>query len=217
MRRLALLLGVAGAIIGSFTSYVELQSLLNQRARHNKFEQLKASNVVQQVRNSWTLTLRFTPDKAIETFRKLAENQQRGVFGSLTSEEQSDLIAKLKCEPLPSGYPPTATTMENLFKIPNHPGYSLDVKDDPYACMADDGEPPITTVNKSGIKAIHWSKDLGIESIETQDGETVYAAPEPNKWLYLSATLFPLLGFVLPWGLVRALGWVGAGFFTSLE
>ena len=51
-RRLALLLGVAGAILGGFASYDYLQTNLNQRARHNRFEQLAASDVVMQERKS---------------------------------------------------------------------------------------------------------------------------------------------------------------------
>lgn len=37
----------------------------------------------------------------------------------------------------------------------------------------------------------------------------------PSRWLYLLAATLPLLGFFLPWGLVRAVGWVGAGFSAT--
>lgn len=47
-RRLALLLGIIGAVLGGFASYLELQSLLDQRTRHNRFERLAASDVVQR-------------------------------------------------------------------------------------------------------------------------------------------------------------------------
>ena len=51
-RRLALLLGVAGALLGGFASYDYLQTSLDQRARHNRFEQLAASDVVNQERKT---------------------------------------------------------------------------------------------------------------------------------------------------------------------
>ncbi len=51
-RRLALLLGVVGTILGTFASYVELQTVLNQRARHNRFEQLANSSVAEQARKN---------------------------------------------------------------------------------------------------------------------------------------------------------------------
>ena len=156
-RRLALLLGVVGAILGGLASYLELQSVLVQRERHNKFERLTNSDVVKQVQNSWPFTLRYTPDKAIGAFRRLPEKQQRDVFFQLNQEQESDLIAKLKCGPTPLGSPTTAATVENLLKISNHSGYTLDVKDDPYACSADTGDPPTSTVNRNGIETIHWT------------------------------------------------------------
>ena len=130
-----------------------------------------------------------------------------------------DLMAKLKCEPLPPGAPSTATTVEDLLKVPGHPGYEIDIpesaKDDPYACLAEESDPPASTVNDAGIKTIRWTKDLGVESIETADGRTLYPVSPPNRWLYLLAAFLPLLGFFLPWGLVRALCWVGDGFTAT--
>ena len=34
----------------------------------------------------------------------------------------------------------------------------------------------------------------------------------PSGWNYLWIPLFPLLGFIVPWGAVRAIGWVVDGF-----
>jgi hypothetical protein len=67
-------------------------------------------------------------------------------------------------------------------------------------------------VDKDGIKTIHWTKDNEIESIEAEDGQTLYPTPAPSAWLYLLIALFPVLGFLIPWGVVRSVGWVGAGF-----
>ena len=33
-----------------------------------------------------------------------------------------------------------------------------------------------------------------------------------SAWEYLCIPLCPILGFLIPWGAVRAIGWVGAGF-----
>ena len=51
-RRLALLLGAVGVILGGVVSYVELQSALEQRVNHNKWVRLSASDVVQQERKT---------------------------------------------------------------------------------------------------------------------------------------------------------------------
>jgi hypothetical protein len=70
-------------------------------------------------------------------------------------------------------------------------------------------------VDKGGIKAIHWTKDNEIESIDTQDGRTLYPTPAPGLWSYVTIAVLPLLGFFIPWGAVRAIGWVGAGFVAG--
>jgi hypothetical protein len=150
-RRLALLLGVAGAIAGGFVSYLELQDVLSQRARHNRFEQLAKLDIVQQERKCY-------------------------LQGSQVGCSQSHL-------PI---------------------GAQLD---QPYA-----------EINKDGIKTIFWDKDhvwndaSGVYSIETDTGQTLYPTPAPSAWLYFLAVLFPIFGFFIPWGVVRSVGWVGAGF-----
>jgi len=69
--------------------------------------------------------------------------------------------------------------------------------------------------NPDHIKTIHWKKDLGVESLETSDGKALYPTPAPSRWLYLLASILPVLGFVLPWGFIRAGAWVGAGFIAK--
>ena len=92
---------------------------------------------------------------------------------------------------------------------------------DPYAALADPSDPyaataeSISEVNKGRIKTIHWTKDLGVELIETEDGKTLYPTPAPTLWPYLLAVAFPVLGFAAPWASVRALAWVGIGFFEK--
>lgn len=74
-----------------------------------------------------------------------------------------------------------------------------------------------STVDKGGIKAIRWSENYGVESIETEEGETLYQTPAPSAWLYLLIAFFPLLGFVIPSGAVRAIGWTLEGFIHPLS
>jgi hypothetical protein len=84
-----------------------------------------------------------------------------------------------------------------------------------YEITEPDGTPLASEVNKGGTKTVHWAKDYGVESIETADGQTLYPTPPPSAWLYLLVALFPVLGFFIPWGAVRAIGWVIAGFAAS--
>lgn len=67
-------------------------------------------------------------------------------------------------------------------------------------------------IHKDGIEVIHWTKNLNVASIDTQDGQTLYPTPAPGAGSYLLICILPLLGFFIPWGAIRAIGWVGAGF-----
>ncbi len=167
-RRLAVLLGVLGAIAGGFVSYLELQEIQSQRARHNRFEQLANSDVVKEQRK----TLQ-SPDP----------------FAGIAKPIPQHGRAKLSdAQPLPQIDPKTGER---------------------------EGWEWPSTVDKGGIKAIRWAENYGVESIETEEGETLYSTPAPSAWLYLLIAFFPLLGFFIPWGAVRAIGWVGAGFVKS--
>jgi hypothetical protein len=157
-RRLALLLGAVGAILGGFVSYLELQTVLSQRSQHNKFEQLTASDVVTQERKCRLL----------------------GYYSGCS-----------ELPPLPQGY-----TLDK-------PKYTIEEPD---------GRPGASELSKGDIKTIQWTKKYDVESIVTEDGQTLYPTPAPSVWLYLLVALFPVLGFLIPWGAIRAIEWVVAGF-----
>jgi predicted small secreted protein len=142
MRRLALLLGAAGAILGGFASYMELQTVLSEKEYHDRFEKLANSDVVRQERKSQ------------------------------------------------AGW----------------------VSVDPKTGKSDDW---YQLIDRGGIKTIHWTKDNEIESIGTQDGQTLNPTPAPSARQYFLIALFPILGFLIPWGAVRAIGWVVAGFVAG--
>ena len=72
-------------------------------------------------------------------------------------------------------------------------------------------------MNKGGIKSIFWASNYEVKALETEDGRSIFPEPAPSFWYYLLAMAFPLLGFVVPWGLIGALMWVGAGFVEARE
>jgi len=140
-RRLALLLGVAGAIGGSFLSYLEFQEIASQRARHNRFEQLATLDAIRHLRT-------------------------------------------------------------------NHQNSS-----DPYEAYVKSVMPGCC-----GIKEVVWDTDhvwndaSGIYAIAMDDGETLSPTAAPAAWQYLFVAFAPVVGFLIPWGVVRAIGWMLAGF-----
>jgi len=200
-RRLALLLGAVGAILGGFASYAELQSVLNQRERHVKFELLANSDHAQKERKCRLL------------------GYASGCF-QIKLPPGATLVEQDQKKQTPTKFDPNAP-------------YTA-VPDDPYAATAEpsktngvptkfsatemeDAVPLPSEVNAGGIKTIYWAKGWAytIESIEIDDGQTLYPTPAPSAWLCLLIALFPAIGFFIPWGAVRAIGWVGAGFVAS--
>jgi hypothetical protein len=69
-----------------------------------------------------------------------------------------------------------------------------------------------------GIEEIFWDKNhifndpSGVYSITTEDGRSLYPTPAPGAGSYALIAALPILGFLLPWGVIRAVGWVLAGF-----
>ncbi len=153
-RRLALLLGVVGAVLCGFFSYFLLQSTLEQSADHRRFEQLANSDAVQQERY-----LRFT----------------KGQTGDIPNAKPDD------------PYAGSAQSQGGKYVWPSE-------------------------VNKGGIKKIYWTVGPSVSSIETTDGQTIYPTPAPGARSYVLIATLPLLGFFIPWGVTRAIGWVVAGF-----
>ena len=152
-RRLALLLGAVGAIVGAFASYSELQSIKEQRESHIKFVQLASSPVARDARDSLDIAC-------------------------------ADGHTDKQCG------------------------------DEHYAAMSE--------VKSGEIKTIYWSKkdsfgkvNYQVSLIQTEDGQNLFPTSVPSAWEYLLIGLFPIFGFFIPWGAVRAIGWVGAGFVAS--
>jgi len=197
-RRLALFLGAVGAILGGFASYLELQSVLNQRERHAKFELLANSDNAQMERKcrllgyaSGCFQIKLPPGA---TLVEQDQKKQEDRFVKNAPKKNADPYAATAEPSEANGVPAkfSAAEMEDAVPLPSE-------------------------VNAGGIKTINWAKGWAytVESIETEDGQTLYPTPAPNRWLYLLAAICPVLGFALPWGLIRAVGWVGAGFLAT--
>ena len=47
---------------------------------------------------------------------------------------------------------------------------------------------------------------------QTEDGQIIIPTPAPAVWQYLFVVICPIIGFFIPWGSIRAIGWVVTGF-----
>ena len=140
-RRLALVIGVLGVILGGYVSFLEILEVRSKLDRHHNFERLVALDPVQHI------------------CKDHKEDKQTGDWEVVSVE-------------------------------PNCCGIKKIVFDNEHV----------------------WKDTSGIYSIETQDGQTLYPSPAPSIWEYFLIVLAPAIGFLLPWGTIRAVGWVGVGF-----
>jgi hypothetical protein len=85
--------------------------------------------------------------------------------------------------------------------------------DNPPPGYAHEGSRP--PVNEFGITGINWTQDCRAAMIYTDTGQVFYQELAPHAWEYLLIAVCPALGFFVPWGAVRAVGWVGVGFING--
>lgn len=77
-------------------------------------------------------------------------------------------------------------------------------------------DPPSSTdVIDDRIRSIFWKEDCSVDFFAMQDGGIVESGPSPSIWLYSLWIVYPALGFVFLWGLVRSIGWVINGFMQQ--
>jgi hypothetical protein len=71
--------------------------------------------------------------------------------------------------------------------------------------------------SKNGIRRIFYQdsadrRHLEVSRFEMVNGDIVYRAEAPPVYTYVLPLAFPVIGFLIPWGLIKALVWVGSGF-----
>lgn len=246
-RRLALLIGVVGAIVGGVAAYSELQGVLDQRARHNRFEALANLDAVKHERKCRLAGI-FSGcgDLPNDFVVKAIQQPSPQLSGSVDNDSLARKYGGIAVEPtqksnLPPGVKIDAKTGERTPKqylddngnpisephpvippppdgsgivpvVPPAPPGWVPVESDGVTFDWSKSIPIPSIVMKNGIKSINWTHDYGIDSIEMEDSGTVYPTPLPRIWMYFLIALYPLGGFFAPWGTIRAVRWVGAGF-----
>jgi hypothetical protein len=224
MRRLALFVGVLGAIVGGTASYFDLQSLFEQSARHKAFEQFANSAVVQAERKRLQ-----TPDpyatyggKEIKQGEASLSYDAQGnpipPYGGKEMGRQGTLEWDAQGNPIQStssGNGKDKGSAAGTVKSPK-PTEDLFVRNSPVP-PPPPGFIPLdhSDVNKGGIKSIFWANNYEVKSLDTEDGQSLFPETAPSFWRYLLAVTFPFLGFFAPWGMISALIWVGAGFVEA--
>lgn len=218
MRRVGLVAGVLGACVGSYVSYTYSVALLEQRHQHEEFQSLASSPVVRQevlfLKNNLSLS------KAAKTPRDASAKDplHKAPEKVLADDDPNNPFnaSKPGTPATPTAHKPNA--FDRAFATP------LVVENASVADAfqkADDAVDAIGggskgwRIDEGGIKKIYFRPDGELKAIEKDDGVTVYASSSPPLWSYLLALVPTILGFLLPWGSLAVLTWVGTGFFQK--
>lgn len=69
--------------------------------------------------------------------------------------------------------------------------------------------------NRDGIALIYYDVRGAVTSFELATGEKIEQHSRPSLLAFAVPLLLPLVGFLLPWGAMKSIAWVAAGFVTS--
>ncbi len=203
MRRLGLVAGFVGAIACAFVSYTHLKPLLAQRSQNKRFDSLVLSHGVQ---------------KEIEF---LKTNGNIGAIVEINADELTPVPVVSEAKRVASGVD-GKTPKKSIEEIVNESCGGECVK-----CGESGGSAPI---KEGGIKRVFFgayttvggehcfsSKTSAndITAIQTDDGQTILRTDPPATTSYIALLVFPLVGFLVPWGILKALTWIATGFFPA--
>ena len=193
MQRIALVVGLIGAIISGYFSIYPLKTII----QHNKFEALKTSPFVTQKQQKLLFNLERIHSQYIVAKAKLESEMPP------MAEDGHIPIARVNLST--EVFFLTESTLDEIEKVRRTHSY----------------------INQGGISSVvwadmydldelsqktPWTRNPAPESITTIDSSTYYPIPAPSFWEYLLIAAFPILGFLIPWSVVRAIEWVTVGF-----
>jgi hypothetical protein len=198
MRRLAVVLGLSGFIVGCYASFGDAQALWSARSAHRKFESLMASPTMQKVA------------KAARDYQKDAWAKYRGMPAAEPAASAKDPWEEA-AKQFMAEQTRQAAIASKFGGIP----VENEGETRPQTATLGPWEKPsgfVLSVKLDGIEDVWLSATGLIAQIDLSSGEPVPRVDPPTLKAYLVPLLYPILGFLLPWGGIRVLTWVATGF-----
>lgn len=228
MRRLGLLLGSCGAILGGLSAYNDAQTLWAAWTAHRKFESAMALPTIQRLTNDrWaeyqTRTAPVTlPADFFEKQRssdiavgKKVKAKYPGSYDDLSDEDLGRRVRKK----FPHGFDSTNSKASAWFEM-HAPKREADdwetvAEGDGHGGMWILPAHPLLKGNSDGVERVRFDRAKRVVGVILSQGEALSRTDLPDFGAYLVLLAYPLLGFLVPWGSFRILTWVGRGFFQS--
>ncbi|MBI3934958.1 MAG: hypothetical protein HY316_09725 [Acidobacteria bacterium] len=213
MRRIGIVFGILGCLVGAGIAYSDLISVWE---RHNRFESLLASATIREINN----TLRNYNGGTVYRIRAEATGETYDVTTDDTGSAVEDP------SPIPPAIPWTNYAQRRSIEMLTL--YSVGKADQSDRLMEPAAEYKATVERDENGRPISESwyaislaladSDKQILAVQLSNGELVH---KQSKSLTATAAfilrvvailLYPLVGFFIPWGVIKCLTWVGAGF-----
>ena len=206
MRRLAIVLGIAGSLTGAVFGYQNARDVWNARSGHKRFESLVTTPAVQKdlkelvdtVQKGRSQNLSALSDEQLQVYKNLLENSPRGERRTLSEDRRKQL-----------------DSIVGQMQSRNESDENIQV-------VVDDFKKKYGIINLDrkasgdGIDRFTVDPSTGtITSIQLSTGELLSRTPSPTLMDWIALPLYPLVGFLIPWGAIRILTWVGAGFLSK--
>ncbi len=227
MRRLGIVLGTLGFIAGGIFGYLQLQIVWT---RHTEFERIcslgvmrEVTKVVKDYRDGWrdVTTVHGPWDKyggppqshAAQAREKFPKGFIPDSAQSASALKGAQLGSAGRQVPIPAG----AQIEENTLTAGPLVARPADMNDVLTAADAA-ADIEVSASGVEGIQKINADKTGVITSIQLTTGEWVHREPRTLKSRLafvghlLILLLYPAFGFLVPWGTIRTLAWVAAGF-----
>ena len=185
VRRLGILLGAAGALLGGFLASGDATEVWSMITAHRKFEVALALPTVQRVAKSVVTGdlghAVASSDPGPATQPKILSLQDLAKFGTDTGSRPE---------------PSLVETRDPTGGITIWEGNSL------------------LKGNRDGIDGVYFDSAKRVTQIRFATGDWVFRTELPMFKAYLLVLAFPVVGFLIPWASIRLLAWVGTGFFA---
>lgn len=222
-RRLAVVFGVIGCAVGCYASYADAKNLWKVK----RFESLMVLPIAQEIeklaKEFQATTRPGVSTFDLETLRKLPPGRKDALTSSLSEQiplppPGFTLDADGPTEPLVKGRLSAITRTnaeitKELGRRDLDPPVFVPERDSAKA----QGRGLLTVIaNRDGVRSITTDSNGDIREFRLLTGES---ASRPDTRLLMSlllVALYPVAGFVLPWGVLRSLSWVAAGFLAPL-
>lgn len=209
--------GLVGMGVGLFLTHDKFLDLHRQIKEQKEFHSLVASATFnEEVRKSLQLP-QTTHDNLASQIRSTYPGAYKDLSDSELEEKFSAKVRRAEGaweEYAASPHVKVRGPDNNLYLFP--PGTTKDLAVAYFRKKWDNIRPipgSTTSINAGNVKSVTWAENgSGISCIETQDGRTLYNKDAPSHWLYLLYASYLLLGFLVPWGAIRTIGWVLLGF-----